>query len=436
MDKRLPLALFLSFLVLFGWTLLFPPEPPPTPPPGAGDEAAGGAVDVAPLATGTGATAPSEGDEPAAPAGPAATVFAAEEETHEVVVGRPGEPGYYRIVFTNRGGRVSLLTFGDYYRTLDLGEAQRADPANWLPLVEPIETAAGRRTASLGIEVSPSSRPLAPQGLEDVLWRMEPLEGERPGVEFRYGPGTGVVFTKRIRAVPGTWHLELELEVENEGQEVLGRRELVLNPASVVEAELGESFYLEPRAVAAGWDEGDEDYDHDSIEAGRVDPVGETLDAPAPLAFVGVHNKYFAYFLRGADAAATATLAGARVLPVEPVAPIEGENGEKDFLDVRVPLRLDLPGPGETRSWRYVIYAGPKDRDVMIADFEPHKYAVEDDLGFFSGISNLLLTVMGFFHRLTGNWGWSIILLTICVRLVLFRSTVARRRRWRAIRRR
>jgi YidC/Oxa1 family membrane protein insertase len=48
---------------------------------------------------------------------------------------------------------------------------------------------------------------------------------------------------------------------------------------------------------------------------------------------------------------------------------------------------------------------------------------LEDDLsGFatFSTIGHGLLFVLGFFHRLIGNWGVAIILLTLCVRTVLF----------------
>ena len=132
----------------------------------------------------------------------------------------------------------------------------RFDELNWLPLVEPIETAQGI-TGSLLFDVSPSSRELAPAGLRDVLWEMEPT---KDGAVFRYGPGTGVLFTKRIRAVPGTWHIELELEIENQAAGESGRRDFILVPAGCVPAELGDRFYPEPKAVAAGYDSDDEEY--------------------------------------------------------------------------------------------------------------------------------------------------------------------------------
>ncbi len=410
MEKRLPLALFLSFLVLFAWTILT--APPKTPPDETAPAVEGGAG-----TSGTAQGAPGPAAAALAPAPPAATVAETEERTLELFVGEPGVPGYYRLRFTNRGGRLQELDFGDYFRQGGLDEAARADPAHWLPLVEPIETAAGT-TGSLSLEVSPSSRSLAPAGLADVLWQMTPLAD---GVEMRYGPGTGLVFTKRVRARPGTWDLSFELEVENQAAGALGRRDFVLSPAGVVRAELGDKFYQEPRAAAVGFDAEDEEYRAASVPAASLRrDAGETLDVPVPPAFVGVHNKYFAFFLRGADPAAAATLQGARALAVHPLAPILGENGPLDFVEVVVPLGLDLPPEGERRSWTYTVYAGPKDREVLAADFAPHAEALADDLGTFSGISRLLLAVLGFFHRILGNWGWAIILLTICVRLALF----------------
>jgi len=421
-NKRVPLALFLSFLVLFGWTLLnTPPERAPAEP---GAEAEKGtappAAPPAPAAAARGEE--TEGEEKGAQTGepiPEPSLAASEEHTEEMVVGDPGEPGHYRLVFSNRGGCLRELDFGDYFREVDLGPEQRADTLNWLPLVESILTADGP-TGSLSLDVSPSSRPLAPGGLASALWETTPLEGERPGVEFRYGPGTGVVFTKRIRSVPGTWHLEVELEIENQTAGELGRRDFVLRPAGVVPAELGDRFYLEPRAAAVGYDAEDEEYVHDAAPAARVKEEGETLDVPVPPVFVGVHNKYFAFFLRAADAATRSSLAGARAVPVVPLEPVIADNGERHFVDVVAPLSLDLPAQGETRTWSYTVYAGPKDREVLVGDFEPHAYAISADLGFFSGISRFLLSVLGFFHRILGNWGWSIILLTICVRVVLF----------------
>jgi YidC/Oxa1 family membrane protein insertase len=245
------------------------------------------------------------------------------------------------------------------------------------------------------------------------------LEGEgsaAPRVVFRYAPGTGVVFTKRVSAIPGTWELALEIGIENRAAGEGGRREFVLVPAGCVPAELGDNFYPEPRAVAVGRD--DDGELEIEWESAPVDSGG-TLDVPAPLVFAGAHNKYFAFFLRGAEASDRATLTSAGYAPVRADLP-PGETVQRDLVVTNVHLGLSLPPEGESRTWSYRVYAGPKDREQIVAALPEHAIVLDEDLSTFSTIGRGLLVVLGFFHGLVGNWGVAIILLTICVRLVLF----------------
>ena len=425
MEKRLPLALFLSLIVLFVWMKL---NPPSEAPPEAGPESSASRDDtgvesgVAPSVAGDETPAMPNAAPSAAPVTPALVpdVADTEERRHEMIFGRPGEPGYYRAIVSNRGARLESLFLGDYFRRAGLNEEQRTEHDNWMPLLEPVPTIDGV-TGSLLLDVSPSSRALAPGGLSDVLWRMQPLDGDAPGVEFTYGAGTGVVFTKRIRSVPGTWRLSLEIEIENRSAGVAGRRDFSFTPAGCVPAELGDKFYQEPSAVAVALDGDEYEYEFESIAAARAEAAGETLDVPTPLAFVGQQGKYFAFLVRGDSAADVRTLTAARAYSVTAEPPVLDDAGKPEpFVGVRVPLALELPAEGASVTYRYLAYAGPKDRDILVGDFEPHAALVEDDLGFFAGISSLLLKVLAMFHRLTGNWGVSIILLTICVRSALF----------------
>lgn len=68
--------------------------------------------------------------------------------------------------------------------------------------------------------------------------------------------------------------------------------------------------------------------------------------------------------------------------------------------------------PGENK---FVIYAGPKDRDNL----EKLNLGLEHiiDFGFFSIIARPLFWVLKFFYSFLGNYGWSIVLLTIVVRI-------------------
>ena len=408
MERRLPLALFLSFLVLFGWTLCHPPPERP-------EEVAGAAEPALPGAGAERQPAPGQpaGDE----LGPLPDVAGAEEVRETLVLGRPGEPGHFEAVFSNRGARLVSLRFGSYFVREGLDAEERADHGNWLTLLAPVPTEGGE-LGSLLLRTLRSSEDLAPAGLDDVLWTYEPLP-DGLGARFAYGPGTGVVFTKEIRFEPGTWRLHLTLGIENRAAGPERRCDFLLVPAGCLVPELGDSFYPEPRAVAVG----DEDADEIAWEsAPQADEAG-TLDVPPPIAFVGNHNKYFGFFLRGATPADVATIGRPGYAPL--VVPPRGPEDEPTPLILtRVPLALHLPVEGAVETFEYVVYAGPKDHDTAVADFAPHAKVLDEDLSSsfetISWIGNGLLAILRSFHRLTGNWGIAIILLTVCVRAALF----------------
>src|SRR5262249_3375673 len=89
------------------------------------------------------------------------------------------------------------------------------------------------------------------------------------------------------------------------------------------------------------------------------------------------------------------------------------------FMATDVLLELRMPTPGETRSWDYVLFAGPKDRELLLQEDQANAVLIDKDLGTSDGTARALLAVRGLFERLTGNWGVAIILLPFSVRLLL-----------------
>ncbi|MAB78956.1 MAG: hypothetical protein CMJ89_06315 [Planctomycetes bacterium] len=402
--KRLPLALFLSFLVLLAWARIFAPDPPPEPPVTGLPP-----VDVA--HTPKDSTEP-QVNEPAA-------IAADAERTLELFVGVPGEPGYYRAVFSNRGARLCSLEFGDYFRRVGLTEEEKADHSNWMALLEPIATRGGE-LGSLLWETGLSSEGLSDEPLGEVLWVMEELKAPESGVRFTYSPpGGGVVFEKRIRFPEYTWNIDVQLGLQNKtaGQE--GPRTFLFTPAGCVPPEMDDRFYLEPQGFVLGWDRSDDEYEIDFVRAPGLSKSGVLDNVPMPVLGVGVHNKYFAFVMRDADTETSATIGGARY---EPVVEVETE---REMVLLEIPLSLRLPAQGESRTWDYVIYAGPKEDEAFVGDYDAHRRVLDADLRMkflfdFTFIANGLLFVLRLFHGLVGNWGVAIILLTLCVRVALF----------------
>ncbi|MEX1026091.1 MAG: membrane protein insertase YidC [Planctomycetota bacterium] len=419
MEKRLPLALFLSFLVLFGWQMAFPPPPVKD----VVDESVP-ADDLTREPTARAAEHP----EPR---------IAAETEalSDPVVFGEKGQPGHWRGVFSNRGARLVGLEFLDYFRYfrhegLTESEVLAREEKTHMPLIVP-SAVPDRSGGAFAWETSESSHELAPLGLDEALWRME-VEGQE--VRFVYGASSGVTFRKTVKPVPGTWLLEVELEVENGSEHAGGLREFLFRPAGFVPPELGDRFYPEPRAVAIGGTDDDLDVEWEQA-AGNIGESG-VLDAQRPLAAVGVHNKYFAFLMREHPTNPAPTMMEARwrafLEPNPAAALVEDLLPGADHslpplpperVGLVVPLKLRFPAPGETAVYRYLFYAGPKDRQTMVADAPASAALLDEDLSSFDSLSAIgrgLLAILRVLHGWVGNWGVAIILLTLGLRIVLF----------------
>jgi YidC/Oxa1 family membrane protein insertase len=96
----------------------------------------------------------------------------------------------------------------------------------------------------------------------------------------------------------------------------------------------------------------------------------------------------------------------AAIVPAGPVA------GARAWTYKDKPLIAFQGKPGVNK---FYLYAGPKEHDML----EKFDFGLEYiiDFGFFSIIARPLFWILKFFHGFLGNYGWSIILLTIVVRI-------------------
>ena len=426
MERRVPLALLLCFLVLLIWARLNPP-PEVTPTDEAG-ERAGQVTDPRGAVGGEGFVVELENGELTV-SGPALVgeVVAADQERElELELGTRGEPGHFLARFTNRGARLLELRSGTYFGAPQLTDEERARPENWVALLEPHSAQPGGR-GSLGLARVDSGAAGTP--LDQGLWQLEQLAdaGGRPsGVRFTYGPGDGFLYEKRIERVEGRFDLAVTLTITNpEGSSVSGGpRRFRLVPAGVVPIEVRDPYYVQPTAVAVGEGQNGKLKLAKQARRDRSRDDAGFLRAPSPIELVGVHAKYFAVLLRGATSADTRTMQTARWLHLEGAdGPTDGADDEL-FLEsqvaAEVELELELPRPGESRTYSYLLYAGPKDHDHFLASSELHDKVHESDLSWFSGIGRFLTKVLFFLQGLVGNWGVAIILLTFGIRSILF----------------
>ncbi|HTJ83095.1 MAG TPA: membrane protein insertase YidC [Polyangiaceae bacterium] len=79
---------------------------------------------------------------------------------------------------------------------------------------------------------------------------------------------------------------------------------------------------------------------------------------------------------------------------------------------------------GESATYETIAFVGPKEREALaaIGGGEPDRYKTSEliDLGFFGAVGKILLRYVYWLHSVVGIWGWTICLLTISLKLLVF----------------
>ncbi|MFT5037603.1 MAG: YidC/Oxa1 family membrane protein insertase [Flavobacteriaceae bacterium] len=78
---------------------------------------------------------------------------------------------------------------------------------------------------------------------------------------------------------------------------------------------------------------------------------------------------------------------------------------------------------GQSGSYEAIFYVGPKDQDELSNLAEYLDLTV--DYGFLWMVGKPIFIAMKAIHGVVGNWGWSIILLTLLIKLILFPLSAA-----------
>jgi len=205
-QKRLLLAIGLSFLVFFVWSIAFSPKGPVKPTeqeqtqtlkPGESDK---------PGNAGS-AAAPQE-----AVKAPAQTVGAAESapnrDAREIVVETP----LYRMTLSENGGAVISMILKDYRETVEAGSPNKE--------LIPKETRGGTALVSFGPD----------HALESAFFKTENETGKidvqgQPGeLLFSHRTAQGVRIEKHYRFLPDSYLVDLTVSISNEsGEAVQGR---------------------------------------------------------------------------------------------------------------------------------------------------------------------------------------------------------------------
>ena len=374
MEKRVLLAVVLSFIVVWGFQVAFPPPRPDRPEqPVSSDPAPGPRP----------ADAPPQAEAPppavAAPVEPpAAEALVADTEAREIVV----ENGHVRATFSTRGGVLTSWQLRQYF----------TDDGRPLDIVPERAPADAPRPFSLTVE-----DPAVNSRLADALFKpdVESLEtSTSPAtLTFEYRDAAGVGARKVFGFTPERPYV-IEFSAE------------VTTPAGPLNPTVNWGPALGTGVVPSGlmYSQSPQPIFYRDGEVNRIDfaSVPEYRVMENQAGFAGVDDHYFLTALLP-----TATPVGVQY---EQTPVITGPEGTLHFVSWAV--RFAGPPAGAT------FFAGPKDFDVLAAVDRDLVRAIH--FGIFSPIVVPLLRALKWVNGYAGNYGWSIVILTVIINLVIF----------------
>lgn len=398
MERRVLLAVFLSFLVLYVYQSIFMPPPdapldaPAGAPPPAAEPAAVADAPLQPLQPLPLAAEPEAA--PGEPADvPAPETVVGETAAREIVV----ENNHVRAVFSNRGARLISWQLKDYLDDGDSGAPVELIPRD-LPAGAPapfsVELGDERLTGIVNSALfRASAQSLRPAERRETLgFEYEDASGLRVRKSFTFDPAAGpYLFNASVEASQAGRPLNAVLR---------------WGPAlgGVEHSTSGFAFRQGPRGVLDGRVLEDGVYGEQDILRPDAGDVADQPTYQGQLTFVGVDNHYFlaAALPLGQDATVQY-----RAMPLPPQPPAE---------DPRELMAFDLALPGGVADLPF--YLGPKDFDVLEAADPALPQSIE--FGFLSWLVVPLHRSLSWVHGGVGNWGLAIIILTILINIVIF----------------
>jgi len=393
-NRNFILAIVLSMVVLFSWQFFFVPETPPEeqqqtqaqseqgpPAPSAGSEAQQPSTTPQPGAS----SAPQPEGSPTGQ-----TRAQALAASPRIKIDTPSVRGSIAL----KGARIDDLTLKDYRVTVDPNSEQ-------VILLSPT---GGPHAyyAERGFVGPGGSNLTLPSA--DTLWTAEGQGALTPNspITLSYDNGEGLKFTRTI-SVDDKYMFTIDDTVANTGTDAV-----TLYPYGLVsrhELPQVQGFYILHEGLIGVVDDGLEEISYSSA----LD------DAPASFrsenGWLGITDKYWATVVvpeqgKPFDAKFAGTQAGERT------------RFQTDYL--MGPLSV---APGGTAQVSGQVFAGAKEVNVVdgyAATYEIPKFDLLIDWGWFYFLTKPMFYALDYFYRLVGNFGISILIVTVLIKLVFF----------------
>ncbi len=367
MEKRTILAFVLSFLVLILWSFFFASEENQTPMQDKG------VISEAPELT-----------QPVSSPVPEKTTSEVipKADLKEVVVDTP----LYRAVFTNEGPNIKSFQLKNYH--------QSADPDS--PLIELVSL---EKNMGDFLHIGFQTHSL-PQK-ENIIYQIDHgdihlgPESSPETLIFRSSPSNGTSMNQAFSFYPNQYRIDLNIDIINQSEAALmgspSATLMALPPAQ----KKGYYSYVGFAALL-----------NNELEEMEIEDVSEENVTRGKIDWIAYEDDYFISALVPEEPS-SAVFKG-RLLPT---GALEGTH---------LGPSVTIP-PYKQVSLRYEFYFGPRDLKLLKQFGKGLDRAV--DFGWTDFIARPLLYILRFFNQYINNYGVSIILLTVLVKIIFWPLT-------------
>ena len=374
MEKRVLIAVVLSFVVLYAYQVMYPP-PKPVPGKATDTSAAQNSPSTVPPSVAPTAEKPA----PLPPTVPAAAPLVADSAERDI----PLETPAVSAVFTTRGGALKSWRLKKYQNV-------SRQPLELIPHSIPADTA---RPFTLAVGDPQTDATLARALFKPSADQVTAMAGAAT-LTFEYTDAGGLTARKAF-----AFSSELPYVIDFSAAVTQSGKPLQTT------VQWGPGIGTGLVASTRSYDPAPQPIFYRGGSVSRIKPnkIAENAVQEGVLPFAGVDDHYFL----------VATLPGAQPLHVEyrPLdVPLPGGTTAAHFIDWTARF-----GATPVKA-RYFL--GPKDFDVLAAVDRDLVRSI--DFGMFAWIVVPLLRALKWVNGYVGNYGWSIIILTILINLAMF----------------
>jgi YidC/Oxa1 family membrane protein insertase len=375
MEKRVLLAIFLAFLVLYGWQTFFVK---PVPKPAVGVSSASATAGASGTLQSGQSASPEPSANPLAPpdsAAPAASAVVGESTEREVRV----ETQDVIATFTNRGARLKSWRLKHYLNAERQPQELVDHEVASQPYPFTLKTASDATTAALNSGLFTVSG--APAGVVDA-----PVD-----LKFEYQNSAGIRAIKQFHFKPSSYIVSFQATVTEGDRPVASS--IVWGPAM---GDVGEVSRYTIKAEGLL-------FQNEKVVRLAAKDVAKQPVYEGDFKYVGVDDNYFM------TAALTPGPAKVSYEPVVIPAPAGSKDAPRELMSYTLEPQPDIA---------VSFFVGPKDFDVLSAIGPDVARGI--NFGMFTIIVVPLLKSLKWVNGFIGNYGWSIIILTIIINLMMF----------------